>query len=64
MAPSDFHLNGPLKKFLAGKGCETDDQVQQVQSAPMGLCPDKYRDYVKKITCADVKYQLSLDMYE
>jgi histone-lysine N-methyltransferase SETMAR len=29
LAPSDFHLFGPLKKHLGGRRFETDGEVQQ-----------------------------------
>jgi hypothetical protein len=33
MAPSDFHLFGPLKKHLGGRRFATDGEVQQA-----GMC--------------------------
>jgi len=29
LAPSDFHLFGPLKEFLGGQQFSTDDEVKQ-----------------------------------
>ena len=29
LAPSDFHLSGPLKEFLGGQNFSTDDEVKQ-----------------------------------
>ena len=32
LAPSDFHLSGPLKEFTRGTKFESDDEVKRVVS--------------------------------
>jgi len=49
LAPSDFHLFLYLKKHLAGKKLDDDDEVQEVMTWFKGLAVDFYDSGIQKL---------------
>ena len=53
LAPSDFHLFGPLKEFLGGQHFSTDDEVKQAvlgwfSRTDTSFCAEAFQALVKR----------------
>ena len=53
LAPSDFHLFGPLKEFLGGQHFSTDDEVKQAilgwfSRTDKSFCAEDFQALVKR----------------
>jgi histone-lysine N-methyltransferase SETMAR len=52
LAPSDYHMIGPLKEALGGKKFQSDEEIHRavhdwLKSQPKGFFPQEFRHFVR-----------------